>query len=75
MKVINVIGRIIDVVVIFIQLPYIFIAGCIMGGSYIPHFGSNNVYVWYPTIGVITLWMRPYGDIAYDFITYKELFH
>lgn len=75
MKIMNAIGWFIDFVVLCIQIPYIFIAGCIMGRSYIPFFGSNDMYVWYPTDGVIKVWMQPNGNVTYDIVTYKELFH
>ena len=74
MKIMRIIGYIIDLVALFIQLPYMFIAGAIVGESYVPYFGSNAVYIWYPTDGVLKMWMRPCGDIAFDIITYKELF-
>ena len=74
MNVIEIVGDIIDFVVIFIQMPYIFICGIIMGNSYVPGIGSNSAYIWQPTIGVIEAYMRAYGDITYNVITYKELF-
>lgn len=75
MKIMNAIGDIIDFVVLFIQLPYMFIAGFIMGCTYTPLFGSNAAYIWYPTEGAIKMWMLPNGDITYDLVTYKELLH
>lgn len=69
------IGDVINFMVMFIQIPYIFIAGYIMGWTYCPGIGSKTVYIWYPTIGVIEIWVRSDGDTTYDFITYKELFH
>ena len=74
MNVIEIIGAIIDLVVIFIQMPYMFICGVIVGDSYVPGIGSNSVYYWQPTVGVIKVYMRAYGDVTYDVITYKELF-
>ena len=74
MNAIEIVGDIIDFVVMLIQAPYVFICGVIMGDSYVPGIGSNSAYVWQPTIGVIKMYMRPYGDMAYDVITYKELF-
>lgn len=75
MKIIKAIGYIINCAVLFIQIPYAIIAGGIMGASYIPFIGSNDVYMWYPTDGVLKIWMRPNGDITCDLVTYKELFH
>ena len=74
-NVMNIIGLVIDFVTMIIQVPYIFIAGFIMGWTYCPGFASKTMYIWYPTYGAIEVWMRPYGDITYDVITYKELFH
>ena len=74
MNAIKIVGDIIDFVVMLIQAPYIFICGVIMDDSYVPGIGSNEMYAWQPTIGVIKMYMRPYGDMAYDVITYKELF-
>lgn len=73
-KIMNAIGYIIDFVVLLVQVPYMFIAGAIIGGSYIPLVGSNYMYIWFPTDGVFKLWMRPNGDLTYDLITYEELF-
>ena len=75
MTIMEAIGFAIDFMVILIQVPYIFIAGFIIGWTYCPYVGSNYIYVWYPTDGVIKMWMRPNGDITYDLVTYKELFH
>lgn len=75
MNVIEIVGRIIDVIVILIQTPYTYICGEIMGNSYVPGIGSKSTYIWQPTVGVIKMHMRENGDIAYDVITYKELFH
>lgn len=75
MNVIKIVGDIIDFVIMLIQAPYIFICGVIMGNSYVPGIGSNSVYIWLPTIGVIEAYMRAYDDITYNVITYKELFH
>ena len=74
MKIIEGIRIIIDSMAVIIQVPYMIIAGAIMGESYIPFIGSNDVYVWYPTYDVIKVWMQPNGDITYDLVTYKELF-
>ena len=74
MNVIEIVGYIIDIVVLLIQTPYMLICGAITGQSYVPGIGSNSMYVWYPTVGVIKMYLRPYGDMAYDVITYKELF-
>ena len=75
MKVIEIIGFIIDIVITFIQLPYMYIAGFTMGWSYLPGIGSKVIYVWYPTEGAIKLYMNPDGLIVQDIITYKELFN
>ena len=75
MKILDAIGFVIDFVVVFIQSPYIFIAGYIMGGTYCPDIGSKAVYVWYPTEGVIKAHMESNEDIVYELVTYKELFH
>lgn len=75
MTIMKAIGFAIDFIGILIQVPYMFIAGFIIGGTYCPYVGSNEMYIWYPTEGVIKMWMRPNGDITYDLVTYKELFH
>lgn len=75
MKVIEIIGFIINMVMAFIQLPYLYIAGFTMGWSYLPGIGSKAVYGWYPTEGVIKLYMNPDGYTVSDIITYKELFN
>ena len=73
--VMDAIGDVINLVVLFIQGPYIFIAGCIMGRNYCPGVESKAMYVWYPTEGAIKWWMRPDGDMTFDIVTYEELFH
>ena len=74
-NVMKAIGFVINLVVVFIQGPYLFIAGCIMGRNYCPGVGSKAIYAWYPTEGAIKAWMRPNCDITFDVVTYKELFH
>lgn len=74
-NVMNYIGLVINLVAIFIQAPYIFIAGCIMGGANRLGICSMEVYIWFPTYGVIKAWMRTDGGITCDMVTYKELFH
>ena len=75
MTIMKAIGFAIDFIGILIQVPYMFIAGFTIGGTYCPYVGSNEMYIWYPTEGVIKMWMRPDGSMAYNVITYKELFH
>ena len=75
MTIMKAIGFTIDFMVILIQVPYMIIAGAIIGWTYCPYVGSNGMYIWYPTDGVIKMWMRPNGDMTYELVTYKELFH
>ena len=75
MNVIEIVGHMINMVVTLIQAPYAYICGVIVGNSYVPGIGSKSTYVWQPTVGVIKIHMDEYGDIAYDIITYEELFH
>lgn len=74
-SIMDAIGYAIDFVAVFIQLPYIVIAGCIASAANRAGRRSKVTYVWRPFTGVNKIWKEPNGDCMFVTLTYKELFN
>lgn len=74
-KIIHAIKSLIDLPIMVVQIPYVYIASLIMGALFeVAPYKFRAIYVWLPTIGVVELWIDSYGRTDSREITYKGLF-